>query len=395
MPESPPIASRPRVALVGVSGYGVIHLQELQRLHAAGAIVLAACVAVDAPNHPELLRTLAANGCEIYTDFATMLRAQAGRLDLCCLPTPISCHAPMALDALAAGANVLVEKPLTATLDEAAAIADAERRSGRFVAVGFQDIYQPANEVLKAALLAGELGRLREIRILAARARPLSYYRRNNWAGRITSHGTPVHDSPVNNAFAHFVNLALFFAGAAPARSAQVRHVQADLFRAQPIENFDTAVLHAQTDTGVAIKCYTTHSCAAELPQQLLLVGEHGTAEWTNNESVRITVQANTRHIPLPAANVTRPVMFDRVIARLSDARTPICGLECATEHVRLVELIQTTAAIRNVNPASVQRTALANGDEQIAIAGIEDDFRAAYASGKTFAEMAPAWSRA
>lgn len=394
MPEPVSRSSRRRVALVGVSGYAVIHLQELRRLHGTGAIDFVACVAVDAQNHAELLRTLAGGGCEIYTDFAAMLRAQSSRLDLCCLPTPISCHAPMAVAALAAGANVLVEKPLTATLAEAAAIADEERRSDRFVAVGFQDIYQPENEALKTSLLAGEIGRLREIRVLAARARPLSYYRRNSWAGRVTSNGTPVHDSPVNNAFAHFVNLALFFAGDTLTRAARVRHVQADLFRAQPIENFDTAVLHAQTDTGVEIKCYATHSCATELTQQILLVGEDGTAVWTNNEAVEIATRATSRHIRLPAATVTRPVMFDRVIARLSDARVPICGLECATEHVRLIDLIQASATIRNVNPSSLRKTALANGDEQIAIAGIEDDFRAAYASGKTLAELGPAWAR-
>jgi hypothetical protein len=143
----------------------------------------------------------------------------------------------------------------------------------------------------------------------------------------------------------------------------------------------------------VDINCYSTHSCAAELPQQLLLVGEDGIAEWTNNETVKITVGTTMRHLPLPAPTVTRPVMFDRVIARLADPNVPICGLACATEHVRLVDLLQTSATIRNVNPSSLRKTALANGDEQIAIAGIEDDFRAAYASGKTLAELAPAWA--
>ena len=49
----------------------------------------------------------------------------------------------------------------------------------------------------------------------AAWPRYFNYYARNNWAGKLAMNGTWVFDSPVNNACAHYLNLALFWAGAA------------------------------------------------------------------------------------------------------------------------------------------------------------------------------------
>ncbi len=395
LPAEPRSAeSRPRVALVGISGYGATHLAELLHLRDRGRLDLTACVAINAREHPETVHALTAGGCRMHEDYTAMLRAHAGQLELCCLPTPISCHAPMCVAALNAGANVLVEKPLAATLAEAGAIAAAEQRTGRFVAVGYQDIYQPETLSLKKALLTGKLGRIREIRVCAVRPRSLSYYRRNHWAGRIEAQGAAVYDSPVNNAFAHSVNLALFLAGTTHGASARVQKLRADLFRAQPIENFDTAVLHAELDSGAALKVYATHSCAVDLPLQIRVIGETGSAEWTAGSSVRINAASGEEQWVLPTGDAVKRNMFDRVIARLADPGVFVCSTAMATEHVQLVNLIQAGAAIRDIPSAWRQsRPAQASGDEQIAIPGIEALFHDAFLHGKTFPEMTWPWA--
>lgn len=390
-----PQRGRPRVALVGVSGYGAVHLQELLRLRDAGRIDLAACVVVDASAQSELIRSLVAGGCEIHENFEAMLRSETGRLDLCCLPTPISLHAPMSLAALEAGANVLVEKPVAATLDDARSITAAAELCGKFAAVGFQDIYQAENLALKKSLLAGKIGQLQEIRICTVRPRPLSYYRRNRWAGRIADQGTPVYDSPINNAFAHLINLGFYFAGATPHGFASPCDVQADLFRVQPIENFDTAVLRCETDTGVVLKVYATHSCEAELPLQMRLVGSAGTVEWTNWQDIRIKSTVTEEQFALPDATTTRRTLFDRIVARLGDPTVFICSTAAATEHVKLVSLLQNSADIRDIPSAWRQSRVLnATNDEQIFVPGIESVFRDAYMEGKTFREMACPWAK-
>ena len=239
---SPPI---PRVGLIGVSGYARIYLQLVRELHDRGEINLVAAVVINSGEEPEAVGELQRRGATLYPGYEEMLAAHAGRLDLCLVPTGIPWHARMTVAALKAGANVLVEKPLAGSLADVAAIRDAERVSGRFVAVGFQDVYSTDAIWLKSRLCEGAIGRIQSIRFVGLWPRGTAYFERNHWAGRLQADGASVLDSPLNNAFAHFVNLALFFAGSEPGKSARARLESAELFRAHAIESFDTGVVRA------------------------------------------------------------------------------------------------------------------------------------------------------
>lgn len=61
-------------------------------------------------------------------------------VDIVCISTPDHWHAKMTLDALAAGKDVFVEKPMTRTVEEAIAVTDAWKHSGRVVTVGVQSM---------------------------------------------------------------------------------------------------------------------------------------------------------------------------------------------------------------------------------------------------------------
>jgi predicted dehydrogenase len=61
-------------------------------------------------------------------------------VDVVCITTPDHWHGRMTLDALAAGKDVYVEKPMTRTAEEAVAVADAWKHSGRVVTVGVQSM---------------------------------------------------------------------------------------------------------------------------------------------------------------------------------------------------------------------------------------------------------------
>lgn len=71
----------------------------------------------------------------IETDFHAALARL--RPDLVCIATHTDSHAPYALAAIEAGAHVFVEKPLAATVEEARRVAEAARRAGRKVVVGY------------------------------------------------------------------------------------------------------------------------------------------------------------------------------------------------------------------------------------------------------------------
>jgi len=79
-------------------------------------------------------------------------------IDAVVLATPHSQHQAQALAAIAARKHVFVEKPLTLDLASARAVADAARKSGLILAVGFTRRFHPSIGELRARILDGRLG---------------------------------------------------------------------------------------------------------------------------------------------------------------------------------------------------------------------------------------------
>ncbi len=78
-------------------------------------------------------------------------------------PLPNSLHAPWTIRALEAGKHVLCEKPLSATVAEAEAMAAAAARSGRILMEAFHYRYHALFGRMRAVLRAGELGTVRHL----------------------------------------------------------------------------------------------------------------------------------------------------------------------------------------------------------------------------------------
>ncbi len=343
-------SSRPRVALIGVSGYARIYLALARAAHDRGEIDLRAVVIINPAEEEANESALRQRGCVIYRDYEEMLRRESGRLDLCLIPTGIPWHSRMTLAALRAGANVLVEKPLAGSLTEVAAIREAERTSGLFVAVGFQDIYSPVNRWLKQQLCAGAIGRLHTVRFIGLWPRPAGYFTRNPWAGRLHAEGTAVLDSPLNNAFAHFVNLSLYFAGTTPDSSADARIESAELLRANAIESFDTSVVRARSPEGVAFWFGATHTCREVHEPEIYLEGSTGRVEWKHEGNCvlsRADGPPEVRAIPDSTAN--RQSMFDAVLSKLRQPETIVCSTALAECHTRFVEAVHAAAKVQAV----------------------------------------------
>lgn len=69
-------------------------------------------------------------------------------------------HAPCAIYALEHGLNVLLEKPMCVTIEEAAAICKAEKASGKVLSIGFQPRFDANMKMIKKIVESGELGRV-------------------------------------------------------------------------------------------------------------------------------------------------------------------------------------------------------------------------------------------
>ena len=241
-------------AIIGVSGFGVTHLNDLFREHEAGRVNFIAAVIHQNQVSPENLERIKALNVEIFEDYPSMFAKLAGKIDICCIPTGIALHRPMTEAALAAGANVFVEKPVAPTLADAEAMEEAARKAGKFVAVGYQTIYQPETRRIKELLLSGKLGKALRFKCYALWPRKNAYYGRNGWAGALFSPaGAPILDSPFTNAVAHYLNLLLFYAGNTFEGTADVKSVEAGMFRVNPIASCDTADIRVMTNDGKEI----------------------------------------------------------------------------------------------------------------------------------------------
>jgi predicted dehydrogenase len=344
--------ARPRLGLIGISGYAKIYLQLLRE--ARERVDLVAAVVINPEEEAADVADLKRHGTTIYSNYEEMLAKEAGRLDLCLIPTGISWHARMTVAALRAGANVLVEKPLTGSIADAEAISAAERATGKFVAVGFQDIYAPEVMWLKDQICGGAIGKLKSVRMIGLWPRPAHYFTRNHWAGRLRADGAAVLDSPLNNAFGHFVNLGLFFAGAQPRASAHVRVDSAELYRANAIETFDTAVVHASSPEGVKFWFGVSHTCRETREPELYLEGTEGRIEWWHEQRCVLAPKGGATQVrTVPDTTGTRRAMFEAVLSRLTDPSFPICDTSMAQRHTALIEAVHQAAPIHTL-PSSL-----------------------------------------
>ena len=101
-----------------------------------------------------------------YSDFRKMLEQK--NLDAVCIATPDHWHAIQAIQAMEAGKDVYVEKPLTITIKEGRALVDAQKRTGRVCAVGLNrrgsSIYQGLSKEVQNGLI-GKVTTARALRI--------------------------------------------------------------------------------------------------------------------------------------------------------------------------------------------------------------------------------------
>jgi predicted dehydrogenase len=94
----------------------------------------------------------------VYTILAELLADP--EIDAVSVCTWNDSHAEIAIAALEAGKHVLVEKPLSKTVAEAEAIAEAVSRTGKHLQVGFVRRFSSNATVLKSFIDAGELGEI-------------------------------------------------------------------------------------------------------------------------------------------------------------------------------------------------------------------------------------------
>lgn len=143
----------PQVAVLGAGAWGSNLARTLHDLSALGAVVDPA---------PSVRRAVAARypGVAVHAALADVLGPGVAAV---AIATPAATHHAIAKQALLAGKDVFVEKPMTLRPDDAEELTRLAEREGRVLMVGHLLLYQPAIEYIARQLRDGLLGRLHSL----------------------------------------------------------------------------------------------------------------------------------------------------------------------------------------------------------------------------------------
>lgn len=382
----------PAVCLIGVSGFAEVHYRDLLRYAERGRVRLQAATVINRQEEWEKCEHLERMGCRVYSNYEEMLDTEEAEGGLCLIPTGIHLHRVMTIRALRAGWNVLVEKPAAATIQEVRAMEEAERETGRFVAVGFQTMYAPETRWMKRVILEGRLGEVEWIKCRGLWPRTDGYYQRNSWAGRMRHAGQWVLDSPFNNAFAHQLNMICFLAGTDPRSSARMRRVEAELYRVRPIEGPDTACLRMETEQGVRLFFGVTHACRTELDPEIVVVGSKGRLFWSFERTWLETSGGEREEHGCLREEVLRDAMLDGLLARLEDPGAFVCGLEIAERQTLCVNGAHESSSVHPLEGREVAHRGEGAGCLRY-LPGIEGVMEEAFDRGALFSELGVPWA--
>ncbi|GHA13061.1 dehydrogenase [Devosia pacifica] len=120
-------------------------------------------------------------GVPFFADHHALL-AEA-KPDVVVILAPHPFHASLTIDALDAGAHVLVEKPMAVRASEADAMVEAAERNGKLLAINFQHRTRGDIRAIQQLIQSGELGKLQHVDMVAAWPRTAKYYAGGGWRG--------------------------------------------------------------------------------------------------------------------------------------------------------------------------------------------------------------------
>ncbi|MBI3664608.1 MAG: Gfo/Idh/MocA family oxidoreductase [Acidobacteria bacterium] len=122
----------------------------------AGAVCAAVCDIYE-PNL-ELGLTAASEGAAVYTDYSELL--QRKDLDAVLIASPDHQHAPMLFEALKAGKDVYLEKPMSHSIEQGVQMIKAVRATKQIVQIGMQRRSSPSVLACKRMVDEGLLGNI-------------------------------------------------------------------------------------------------------------------------------------------------------------------------------------------------------------------------------------------
>lgn len=257
---------------VGLVGPGRIGQTHARAIAAVDGVTLAAVAGGFRPEYEACIA--GQTSIPWYPDIDAMLSAD--RLDVIVICSPSGAHGAAARAALAAGAHVLVEKPLCVDAAEGADLVLRAEASGLVCGVVSQRRLEPQHLAIHDLLTTGRLGRARLIEGAIHWLRTDTFYRECDWRGEVAHGGGSLFNQGI-----HTLDLMLWLLG--PVKS--VQSLTATLGHQIPVEDTTASVLaFAGGQIGTLV---TSTALPPGRPAVLSLFTDKGSFELAHDEIVR------------------------------------------------------------------------------------------------------------
>ncbi len=143
---------------LGVIGLGLIWQRVHQPILATHQTIIRPIALCDVAEERRDAATLKFPNAQILADYRQLLHLP--EVDAVLVLTPITFNAPIALAALAAGKDVIMEKPIARSVAEGQQLIDTARRLGRRLFILEQMGYRQTETIIAAQVAAAEIGEL-------------------------------------------------------------------------------------------------------------------------------------------------------------------------------------------------------------------------------------------
>ena len=165
-----------KVAVIGCGNISKVHFAALSENPDVQIIAVADIIPERADN------AAAKYGAKSFYSFDELLENESpDAIHIC---TPHYLHTEMAVKALKKGINVLVEKPCSVSSEEVETLRNAQKESGRQLAVCFQNRYNSCVTKADEIISSGRLGKVKSVRGFVTWSRDEDYYS-DDWHGTL------------------------------------------------------------------------------------------------------------------------------------------------------------------------------------------------------------------
>lgn len=357
---------RINISVVGALGYGRILINEIiengkkynARLH---AIVDVSPIAKEKYSDVRCFMSMD----DMYNEMS---------IDLVLIASPIQFHAAQACKAMENNSHVLLEKPIAGAMDDVDKIIQKRNETGMKILIGYQLCYDETIRKVKEIILSGELGELQSMKCIVLWPRSIDYFNRNNWAGKISdAQGRLIYDSVANNATAHYFMNLLYLAGEDMQSAASIESIDARLYRANPIETFDTCAVKAKLNNDVEFLAIASHAIINLQDPRYIIELKNDKIECI--DSVWRLYKDGIETTIGESYNSSSKKIWDMVKYIRDDNYPIICSLECALEHTKMIDMLKTykISEFKDINKD--------DDNNLIYVKGLEERLNSAYQS--------------